>query len=428
MLRERWQRNLAGVVVAAFVSILGFNLVFPFLPLYIQTLGSYDAGEAAYWTGIIGLVTGVVGAVAALVWGQLADRRGRRAMLVRATVGPAVGLVVMGLATGIAHVLAGRVLFSALAGTVPAANPLIAATTPPEHLGFAMGAVQSAVYLSNTLGPLVGGGLAAVVGYRAGFLVTAALYVASAVPVVLLVRERFVPPPRSRGLVAGVAADFGEVVRNRAIAPPILAALLALCAANVATPVVPLLVGEMVGPDRAEGLAGIAFGVQGLAGAVAALSVGRLTARFGHRGLLRLTAPLTMAVFVLLWVAPVYGALVVLLGALGGLQGLQVPALTALIARRAPRERAGAVFGVVSSINTLAFSGGPFVGGVLARAFGLRAVFPVSALLLVPMILLIGAATAPVGERRAAARPATGRGREATPTFGAAPSPRRERD
>ncbi|MER3461095.1 MAG: multidrug transporter subunit MdtG, partial [candidate division GAL15 bacterium] len=64
MLREQWQRNLVGVVIAAFVSILGFNFVFPFLPLYIQTLGTYTAGEAALWTGLISLGTGVVGAAA----------------------------------------------------------------------------------------------------------------------------------------------------------------------------------------------------------------------------------------------------------------------------------------------------------------------------------------------------------------------------
>src|SRR5581483_10294991 len=119
MLREQWQRNLVGVLIAAFVSILGFNLVFPFLPLYIQTLGDYSAGEAAFWTGVIGALTGIAGSIAALVWGQLADRHGRRPMLLLATAGAALGLVVMGLATNIGILLLGRLMFSALAGTVP---------------------------------------------------------------------------------------------------------------------------------------------------------------------------------------------------------------------------------------------------------------------------------------------------------------------
>lgn len=401
MLHEQWQRNLVGIVIAAFVSILGFNLVFPFLPLYIQTLGSYDAGEAAFWTGIIGLLTGLVGAVAALVWGQLADRHGRRPMLIRATAGAAAGLVVMGLATNILHLLAGRMMFSALAGTVPAANPLIAANTPSEQVGMAMGVLQSSVLLSNTLGPLVGSALATTVGYRASFLLTAALYIASAGPVIWLVREQFVRPAVTRGLAGSMRADFREVMGSRPIVLPIAAAVLALCGANVAIPIVPLLVREMVGAERAGGAAGVAFFAQGLASAVAAIGMGRLVSRFGYRSLLLGTAPAAVLVYLLLWAAPNYPALVALLAAQGLAQGAQVPALNALIAARAPRERAGAIFGVVSSVNSLAFSGGPFLGGVLAAAFGLRAVFPVSALLLVGMLALVG----PVTQPRAAAAP-----------------------
>jgi DHA1 family multidrug resistance protein-like MFS transporter len=393
MLREQWQRNLVGVVIAAFVSILGFNLVFPFLPLYIQTLGAYTAGEAAFWTGVISLCTGVVGAVAALVWGQLADRHGRRPMLLRATAGAAAGLAVMGLAGNLWHLFVGRLLFSALAGTVPAANPLIAAHTPPQHLGTAMGALQSSVFLSNTLGPLIGGGLAATVGYRASFLLTAGLYIASALPVVLLVRERFIRPTVVRGLAEAVRADVAATWRERPIRFPILAALLALCGANVAMPVISLLVGDITGAEHTEALAGVAFFAMGLASAVAALLVGRIVGRFGYRRLLSVTAPASVLIYLGLWAAPGYPALVALLGLLGGVQGMQVPALNALIAGRAPRERAGAIFGVVSSVNSIAFSGGPFLGGALARTFGLRAVFPVAALLLLAMVVVSGKAT-----------------------------------
>ncbi|MBI2760564.1 MAG: MFS transporter [Chloroflexi bacterium] len=395
MFQEQWRRNLVGVLIAAFVSILGFNLVFPFLPLFIRTLGDYDADEAAFWTGVIGLITGVVGSAAALVWGQMADRKGRWPMIIRATAGAAAGLAVMGLAGGLTQLLLGRVMFSALAGTVPAANPLIAANTPPEHLSMAMGALQSSVFLSNTLGPLIGGGLAGAVGYRASFLITAALYIASAAPVMLLVRERFTPPVVQRGLVRGIRADFGYVMRRPAFVYPIAASLLALCAANVATTVFSLLIEEMAAGKRAETLAGLAFFVMGLASAVTAFSIGRLVRRFGHRRLLEVTAPASVLIYLALWVTQSYPLFVVWLGLLGLVQGAQVPALTALIAARAPRDRAGAVFGVVSCINSIAFSGGPFFAGMLARLFGLRAVFPVSAIMVAFMILMIERATAP---------------------------------
>jgi len=72
----------------------------------------------------------------------------------------------------------------------------------------------------------------------------------------------------------------------------------------------------------------------------------------------------------------------------GVIQGLSVTTLTALIALRTPRESAGATFGVVSSINSFAFSGAPFVAGIVASTLGLRSVFPLGALLAFGMLVL----------------------------------------
>ena len=88
---------------------------------------------------------------------------------------------------------------------------------------------------------------------------------------------------------------------------------------------------------------------------------------------------LLLAAYLLLWAAPRYGVLLLGMGLLGLMQGISVTALTALIALRAPRENVGGTFGVASSINALAFGGMPFVGGLAASAFGLRAVFPLAA-------------------------------------------------
>ncbi|MBI2755821.1 MAG: MFS transporter [Chloroflexi bacterium] len=382
----QWQRNLIGVLIAAFVSILGFNLTFPFLPLYIQQLGVSDAGRAAFWAGVIGSVAGVLSAVVAPLWGGLADRRGRRPMLVRATAGSAVGLVVMGLAPGLLVLLAGRIAFGLMAGTVPAANPLIAANTPPEYVSGAMGALQSSVYVSNAVGPLVGGVLASTVGYRVTFLITAGLYIASALPVLLLVRETFTPPERVTPLLPGMAANFRFVFARGEIVQPMVAAFLAYAGVSMMQPVLPLHIRDLIGEGSVERATGVAVGLQGLASTVTALLIGRVTRRIGFAPLLYVGPPLLGAAYVALWAADRFLVFVVALVALGAVQGLVVTALTSLVALRAPRERAGAVFGVVTSVNSFAFSGAPFFGGFAASAFGLRAVFPISAALMVAMM------------------------------------------
>src|SRR5262249_28125692 len=126
---------------------------------------------------------------------------------------------------------------------------------------------------------------------------------------------------------------------------------------------------------------------------IAAFFVGRATKRFGFTPLLMAGPPLLGAAYLGLWALDSYAALLLLLAAIGCAQGLTVTSLTALIALRAPRESAGAVFGVVPSITSFAFSGAPFVGGIVASALGLRAAFPVSALLALGMWFICYQAT-----------------------------------
>jgi DHA1 family multidrug resistance protein-like MFS transporter len=376
------------VLIAVFVSILGFNVAFPFLPLYVQQLGVTDARQAAFWSGVIGSIAGLLAAVIAPVWGHMADRRGRKPMLVRATAGAAVGLVVMGLAPTLMVLLAGRIAFGLMAGTVPAANPLIAANTPAEHIGSAMGMLQSSLYVSNAVGPLVGGVLAGAVGYRVTFIITALLYVVSAVPVILLVRERFTPPEEDKPLVTSLTGNFRMVFGRRDLLVPIFAAFLAYSGVSALQPVLPLHISNLADGSHVARATGIAAGLQGAAGTIAAFSVGRVTRRLGYGPVLVWSPPLLIAAYLGLWLVQSYVMLLAMLAVIGVIQGLAVTSLTALIALRAPRESAGATFGVVSSINSFAFSGAPFIAGVIASVFGLRAVFPFSALLAAGMLAL----------------------------------------
>jgi len=313
-------------------------------------------------------------------------------MLVRATAGAAVGLVVMGLAPGLFVLLLGRIGFGLMAGTVPAANPLIAANTPPEYVSSAMGMLQSAIYVSNAIGPLLGGLLASTLGYRVTFLVTAALYLLSALPVLLLVRERFTPPVAQAALVPALRGNFRMVFQRSDLVLPMMGAFLAYAGISVMQPVLPLHVSQLVGGVNVERATGLATGMQGAAATVAAFMVGRVTRRIGFTPLLHWGPVLLIVAYLGLWLSDSFGILIALLCVIGVVQGLTVTSLTALIALRTPQVSAGAVFGVVSSLNSFAFSGAPFIGGLAGTAFGLRAAFPVCALISAGMFVFCLAA------------------------------------
>ena len=84
MTMEPWRKNLYAIFIAQFFVMTGFNFVNPFLPLFIQQLGSYTNEEAAFWSGMATAGFGITLFLSGPLWGIVADRWGRKIMLLRA--------------------------------------------------------------------------------------------------------------------------------------------------------------------------------------------------------------------------------------------------------------------------------------------------------------------------------------------------------
>ena len=92
-----WRRNLYILFGVQFLSLAGFSIVIPFLPLYIKELGVFTGGSIAFWSGMVFSSQAVAMMISAPIWGVIADRYGRKLMLVRASLGGAI-LLAAGLA------------------------------------------------------------------------------------------------------------------------------------------------------------------------------------------------------------------------------------------------------------------------------------------------------------------------------------------
>ncbi|MCX7591100.1 MAG: MFS transporter, partial [Kiritimatiellae bacterium] len=79
-----WKRTLACAFVAQILAIVGFSFCMPFLPFFIAELGVRGTAAQTWWAGIVMSATGVTLAIFAPLWGYLADRYGRRLMVMRA--------------------------------------------------------------------------------------------------------------------------------------------------------------------------------------------------------------------------------------------------------------------------------------------------------------------------------------------------------
>ena len=130
-----WRRTFVSAFVAQILSLVGFSFCFPFLPFFVGDLGVTGKGEQAFWSGVAISAAGVTLALFAPLWGILADRYGRKAMVVRAMLGGTVLLLLTSTVQTIGQLVACRLLQGALTGTVAASVALVASVTPPRRSG-----------------------------------------------------------------------------------------------------------------------------------------------------------------------------------------------------------------------------------------------------------------------------------------------------
>lgn len=386
---ESWKRNLYSVWTVVFIGLLGANLVFPFMPFYLQEdLGVDSAGEAAFWTGAMATATGVAMFIFSPIWGSVADRYGRKAMLARSVLAGGIVIGLQGLVQDVWQLLVLRALMGATAGTVGAATALVASTTPQREMTFSMGFIQMGRFSSQTVGPVIGGVLAAFLGFRETFFFTAVLYFAAFLIVVFVVKEDFERPPReeTEGIRRAPWAVVGRDISAIAAIPALLVmmgVLYFLFASNAfVRPVVPLVLQDIGGQENVELVAGLVFATLAITSAVSSILIGRVATSVGYR--LALTVTVVGAGLFYLPVVFVDTAwqLAALMGAVGLFSGGMLAVTNALIGALAPAGKQGSAFGVASSSQALAMATGPLAGGFAASALGVRAGFPIVAVIL----------------------------------------------
>ena len=386
-----WRRNLVAIWFAELIAIVGFTVVLPILPLYVRELGVQGESAVRIWSGVIFSSHGVMMGIFAPIWGALSDRYGRKMMVERAMFGGAVVIGLMGLVQNVGQLTVLRALQGALTGTVTAANALVATNTPRERSGYALGLLQMAIYVGASAGPLLGGLVADTFGYRATFYTTGALLFLAGLSVAFLVKEDFRPVPRpvdeqaaaggsSTGIFVRVGNYLAPVLGSSALLGVLGVRLLMRLGARLMGPVLPLFV-EAIAPARARvaSLTGFVSGVSAAAGAVGALWLGRIGDRVGYRAILVACALGSVVCYVPQFFVNDPTSLLLWQAGTGLAMGGILASISASLARLAPEGQEGIVYGVDSSVVSVANAVAPMTGSALAAWLGLRVPFLVAA-------------------------------------------------
>lgn len=403
---EQWRKNLYTAWFTQILSLTGFGFVFPFLPLFIQELGTTDPDDLQLWTGLIASAPALSMGIMAPIWGILADKFGKKLMILRAMLFGAVVSVLLAFAGSTPMVFTLRFVQGLFTGTVSAAAALVATGTPRHKLSYALGFQSSSTFIGISLGPLLGGVAAEVAGYRASFLVGAVVLSVGFVLALLFIRD-----PEKDAQLAGDTGDVDDATtaqsgasapavdrarpagrpstdgaRNGAfsvrdfLAPAFVAAfgilfMLRFCRV-LTVPFIPLHVQDLresvVGTSA---IVGAVSAARGAATAAAGLTLSRLGDKHDRMRLISaflfIAAVFSVPVFLAQRMLTFVLFNVVFTYFLGGVE----PLLQSSLAEMTPSKRRGLLFGVQTTVGNFGWFLAPLAGSAVSIAFSIRHVF-----------------------------------------------------
>ena len=152
-----WKRNLWAVWLSQYLSLAGFGMCGPFIPLFIKdSLGVTDDAVRGVFVSAFTFIGLTSLCLANIVWGMVADRYGRKLMLLRASFGTAFFYPLMAFSPNVYWLIAIRGMAALFTGTVNPAQTLLVSTAPPERHGYVLGVISTAVWSGNMTGYLLG--------------------------------------------------------------------------------------------------------------------------------------------------------------------------------------------------------------------------------------------------------------------------------
>ncbi|MCA1635505.1 MAG: MFS transporter [Acidobacteria bacterium] len=354
---------LLVIFITVFIDLVGFGIVIPVLPYYLNS-PRFQATPIAL--GLLFTSYSVMQLLFSPVLGRLSDRHGRRPVLLLSLIGTGLGFLIMGAATTLWMLFAGRILDGITGGNISTAQAYIADVTTPENRAKGMGMFGAAFGLGFIFGPAIGGILSQW-HISAPFYFAAALAFANAVLLYFTLPETITPGHPARNIRRGWGY-FLRQLREPPLALVLLIYFLFVVAFSIMTTVFSLFTMYRFGYDATHN--GYLFAYVGIIAVIIQGGlIGRLVKRFGELTLV-VAGALLLALNLLLlpYVGPLAGGLTMLMLLLTAFSignSLATPSLTTLASKSASAAEQGGIMGVTQSAASLARAVGPLIGGFL---------------------------------------------------------------
>jgi len=345
---------LGIVILIVLIDLLGFTVVMPLLGPFAKQYGFSE-----WQIGVLFAAYPFCQLIAGPILGRLSDRYGRRPLLIFSQAGTALSFLILGLSRNFTLMLLARMLDGASGGNILVAQAYVADVTPPEHRARGMGLIGMAFGLGFVLGPLLGGVLLGLpVGedwrLRLPFLVAAGFSTLAWILVLTRLPESRSEATRSREAARVLSwRGLSDTITLPGIGPLVLLCFMTVLAFAALEGTLALFLQRRMQWDA--GAAAYAFAGLGLLSAVVQGGlIRRLLPRFGESRLIVGGIAVVALGFAALAVVTNLPELAGALLLVGVGQGLVGPSISGLLSRLTPQSEQGAVFGTLSSVQTLA--------------------------------------------------------------------------
>ncbi len=270
--------------VASFCLSTGYTMLIPFLPVYLLELGA-DQNTVAVWSGFVFSITFFIAGVMAPVWGKLADKQGKKKMVIRAGLALTIAYSMCGLVQNEWQLFIARAFMGFANGFMPAAMTLLSTSVKQENMGPAISKFQMGLILGNVIGPVLGGITSQLVGMRPAFFVMGAVLL-----IITFVVYRFIPEPPVVNAEEAEATkstsflqDVREVRENAPFMMLVTTNFLVQAALLMIQPIFALYVGEFLGTmDGAAFIAGSMLSASGITAFFLAPWWGKFGQKYGY--------------------------------------------------------------------------------------------------------------------------------------------------
>lgn len=342
------------------------------MPLFVEQLGA-RGHEVEYYAGLGIALSAVSAALLSPVWGSLADRYGRKPMMIRAAFAMVFTMGGIAFVPNIFWLLFLRCLNGVFAGYVPNSTALIASQVPKEKTGYALGTLSTGVVAGNLMGPLMGGLIAEIFGIRNVFLLIGFFFLLAALMTAFFIREDF--QPVTKGEELGLRELLGQIRYPRLLVNLFLTSLVIQFSAQSIGPILSLYIRDLGQTDNLIFVSGMIVSIMGLSSMMSSSVLGRLGDRMGNHRLLVLAQFYSVLIYLLC--ANAGSALQLgfyrFLFGLG--TGALIPGVNALLSKITPKAGISRIFSYNQIFFYLGGVLGPLSGSVIAAAAGYHSVF-----------------------------------------------------